>query len=94
MASSKYHKIGKHFKVVLFDLPPPSREGIMFNFRGRETEVLAPATLKYSHVHSNLNSQKTLCPTWTTEHHRSGNWTNSLIRTPWYQFCGLLLRNI
>ena len=48
MARSKYHKIGKHFKVVIFDLPPNSREGIMFNFRGRETEVLATVRLKYA----------------------------------------------
>lgn len=48
MASSKYHKIGKHFKVIVFDLPPKSRECIMFNFRGRETEVLTTVTLRYA----------------------------------------------
>lgn len=87
MAKSKYHKNGKHFKVVIFDPPLPCRESIMFNFRGRETEVLAPATLKYTHVHSNINSQKTLCPAWTTEHHGIGKWTNSLVMTPGYHFC-------
>lgn len=88
MAISKYHKIGKHFQVIISDLPPSTRESIMFHFRGRGTEALTAVTLKCALMLTATRIPRGDCvqpgPKNITEVVMG---TNSLILRPGYQFC-------